>query len=234
MKIKKSQLRKMIKESVQEQSTKIAFEQKKTAHYAMVCLHNLPYLKEHKDLKSRKQLLEFFGPFKKLGVADLEKMGQEKETKAKAQAQAKDVKVIMKVAGEAEAARKQLAQAKLTDVASVEKALNNYVDRLHDLFELQKVADLDPKTKEQISKPFAAAAYTLQNLSQSLSDAADKLFQAVPRGSGIYSAGREAQDIEQAQKSFMMGPGQRLRQMGRDVLGMGGRGMGVGRGRPPA
>lgn len=29
MKIKKSQLRKMIKESVQEQSTKIAFEQKK-------------------------------------------------------------------------------------------------------------------------------------------------------------------------------------------------------------
>lgn len=234
MKIKKSQLRRMIKESVKVQTLAIAFEQKQTAHYAMVCLHNTPFLKEHKKLKSKKQLLEFFGPFKKLGVSDLEKMSQKKDVETKSRSQSKDTQVIKKMANEAEAARKQLASTKLTDVTTVQKVLNLYIDKLQDLFELQKVADLDPQTKEQISKPFAAAAFTLQNLSQSLSDAADKLFQAVPRDSGVYSAGREAADIEKAQKSFMMGPGQRLAQMGKDVWSGAGKSMGIGRGRPPA
>jgi len=232
MKIKKSQLRKLVSESVKRESTSIALEQKQAAHYALVCLYNTPFLKEHKKINSKKQLLEFFGPFKKLGVQDLERMGKEKGEKAQAKAQQRDTRAVMQMAKGVEKARKNLAATKLTDVRAVEQALNSYIDQLYDLYELQKVAEVDSATKEELSKPFAAAAYTLQSLSQSLNDAADKLFQAVPRGSGVYSAGREAADIEKAQKSFMMGPGQRLVQMGKDIGGLGARGMGIGRGRP--
>lgn len=217
MKVKMSQLRNLIKESVQEQIVELAQSQKQLSTYAKICVRKTPFLYEHKNIKSKANLMEFFGPFKKLGVKDLEKMGQEKETKTKEKTQKKDISTMLQMSKEVESARKQLASTKITDVNSIDKALEQYVDKLYDLYQLQQVADLDPTTKAQISKPFAVAAFTLQNLSQSLSDAANKLFQAVPKESGLYSAGREASEIEKATQAFMSGPGGRLKQMGKDV-----------------
>lgn len=216
-KISKAQLQKMIKESVQGQVGSIACEQKRVAAYARICVAKTPFLREHRNLKNKKSLLEFFGPFKKLNPEDLEKMGKEKEQKTKSKDKSKDIKVLSKMAKEVEQSRKKLGSINLTNVSEIDKTLDDYINKLYDLYELQQVVDLDQNEKEQIGKPFAAAAYTLQNLSKTLNKAANKLFQAVPKGSGLYSAGKEAADIEKATKAFMMGPGERLKQAGKDV-----------------
>ena len=232
MKIKKSQLRQMIRESVKRESVSLACEQKQVAHYAQVCLHNTPFLKEYKNVKTKGQLKEFFGPFKKLGVQDLEKMGQGKAEKKKAADKSKMVKSLMGQVKAVEKARKNVAGAKLSDVGSVSAALDAYVNELVDLFAAQQGLDLEAAEKAAVSKPFVAAAYTLQNLSRALNDAAENLFSSVPKSSGVYSAGREAADIEKAQKKFMRGPAQQMAAMAKDVWDSSGRGMGIGRGRP--
>lgn len=232
MKIKKSQLRNLIRESVKREAVSLACEQKQSAHYALVCLHNTPFLKEYKNVRSKEQLKEFFGPFKKLGVQDLEKMGQEKDEKAKASEKSKMMKSLMGQVKQVEKARKKLASAKLSDVGSVNAALDQYVNELIDLYAAQHGLDLDGQEQAAVSKPFVAAAYTLQGLSNALNDAAQELFSSVPKSSGVYSAGREAADIEKAQKKFVRGPGQQMASMAKDIFSLGGRGMGVGRGRP--
>jgi len=232
MKIKKSQLRKMVRETIYEETTSLAHEQKQLAEYVDLYLEETPFLQEHRKINSRKALLEFFGPFKKLGVKDLEKMGREKETRVTKQAGAQATKKLAGLVKSTEAARKKLASTKLTNVAAMQVGLESYVERLIDLYQAIKGEEVDASLQTKLSKPFAVAAYTLQSLSASLTDAANDLFSAVPKSSGVYSAGREAQSIEKQQQSFMMTPAQRVGQAAKDVWGMSSRGMGSGR-RPP-
>lgn len=215
MKLKKSELRKMVREAVQNEVVSIAREQKNLSECVKVYLEEAPFLAEHKEINSRKALLEFFGPFKRLKTADIEKMGKEK-----------DVKQLVGLAKDAEKARKGLGSIKLTNVNAVEIALENYIEKLTDLWSGLREAEVDEQLKSKLSKPFAAAAYTLQSLSASLADAANDLFSAVPRASGVYSAGREAGEIESSLKAAMKGPGD----VARDIASLGASGMGVGRG----
>jgi hypothetical protein len=234
MKITKAELQEMIKESIYVEMVSLAQEQKQLAEYFNIYLEETPFLQEHRNLKSKEALLEFFGPFKRLKTADLAKMSQDKETKAAGKAASGEKRKYANLAKATEGARKKLSSLKLTDVAAMEVALEAYVESLVDLYQGMKGADLDANLKSQLSKPFAAAAYTLQNLSTSLADAANDLFSAVPRSSGVYSAGQEAADIETQQKSFMRTPGQQLKQAAKDVwAGLGGPPGGGTRGGPP-
>lgn len=229
MKLKKSQLRAMIKEAVHKEVLSTSKESKHLAECIKIYLDEAPFLKEYKTIETKEQLVEFFGPFKKLGVADLEKMSQQKDVAAKSAAQKKDAQLIGSFLKDVEAARKQLSSLKLTDTNSVQAALDNYVNKLIDLHQVLPTVDLDPKSKAEVSKPFAVAAYTLQNLSKALAKSAEELFSAVPRSDSVYAAGQEAQDIEQSLKASMKTPAQMLGTMFSGV----GRGMSIGRGRPP-
>lgn len=229
MKLKKSQLRSMIKEAVHQEVLSTSKESKHLSECIKIYLDEAPFLKEYKSIKTKEQLVEFFGPFKKLGVSDLEKMSQQKDVAAKAAAQKKDSQLIGAFLKDVEAARKQLSSLKLTDTGSLQAALDNYVNKLIDLYQVLPTVDLDPKSKAAVSKPFAVAAFTLQNLSKALAKSAEELFSAIPRSDSVYAAGREAQDFEQSFQSSLKTPGQ----MVRDMLSGVGRGMGIGRGSPP-
>jgi hypothetical protein len=216
MKITKSQLREMVKEAVYKEVETISKENKRIAENIEQYFEQAPFLKEYKTITDKKKLLEFFGPFKKMSVSDLERKGKEKETK-----------LIAPFLKDIEEARKQLAGVKLTNPSQVQIALETYVEKLVDLYQVLPTVDLDPATKAQASKPFAVAAYTLQSLSKSLTDAAEDLFSAVPRSSDVYSAGKAAGEDESALRKSMKSAGDVVR----GIVDLGGRGMGVGRGR---
>lgn len=230
MKLKKSQLRSMVKEAVYREVLTTSKESKHLAECVKIYLEEAPFFKEYKNIETKEQLMEFFGPFKKLGVADLEKMSQDKDVATKAATQKGDAQKIGAFLKDVESARKQLSSLKLTDTGSVQSALDNYVSKLIDLHQVLPTVDLDPKSKAAVSKPFAVAAYTLQHLSKALANSAEELFSAIPRSDSVYAAGKEAQDIEQAFKSSLKTPGQHIS----DIFSGPGRGMGIGRGRPPA
>lgn len=214
MKIKKSELRKMVREAVRNEVLTIAKEQKNLSECVKVYLKEAPFLTEHKKINSRKALLEFFGPFKRLKTTDIEKMGKEK-----------GVKQLMGLAKDTEKARKGLGSIKLTNVNAIEVALENYIEKLTSLWGGLQKTEIDEQLKSKLSKPFAAAAYMLQNLSALLADAANDLFRSVPRATGVYSAGQEANEIENSLKAAMKSPGD----IARDIVSLGASGIGVGR-----
>jgi len=226
LKIKKSVLQGVIKEAIMQEIILIQKEQKEIARYATSCVETLPFLSEHKNINSDKALKEFFGPFKKLGVNDLEQMNVKK---AGAQRQ-KDIKQVQshvsQKVGAVEKARKALAATSVTDVGSIEAKLNAYVTSLADLHDVIGMST-DEKGLEQASKPFAVAAYTLQKLADALSDASEKLFSAVPHNDRVYSLGKEAGEVDAASSKFLLGAGGALRNMARGALhGLGGSGGG--------
>lgn len=226
LKIKKSVLQNVIKEAIAQEAASIQKEQKEISRYATRLVEQVSFLSEHKNINSEEALKEFFGPFKKLGVSDLEKMNTAKtDTQRK-----KDVKQVSshlaKTVSEVEKARKALASTSVTDVGSIETKLNDYVTKLADLHDVVGMAT-DEKELEQASKPFAVAAFTLQKLSSALADASEKLFTAVPRNDRVYSLGKDADEVDNASSKFLLKPGGALRQMARSALSgagaMGGR-----------
>jgi hypothetical protein len=222
LKIKKSVLQGLIKEAIKQEVVCLQSEQKEIAHYASSLVEQVSFLSEHKNIKTKEQLLEFFGPFKKLGVADLEKISQKKAADTKAKDSKQVTSFLTKSIAAVEKARKALAATSVTDIASVESKLNDYVTKLADLHDVAGMA-VDEKQMDTVSKPFAVAAYTLQKLSSTLSDAAEKLFSAVPRNDRIYDLGNEAGEVEAGANKFLLKPGGALRQMARNALtGIGG------------
>jgi len=217
LKIKKSVLQNVIKEAIAQEVVSIQKEQKEISRYAASLVEQVSFLSEHKNINSDEALKEFFGPFKKLGVSDLEKLGASNRD-AQRQKDTKQVSShLAKTVSEVEKARKALAATNITDVSSIEAKLNDYVTKLAELHDVVGMAT-DEKQLEHASKPFAVAAFTLQKLSSALADASEKLFTAVPRNDRVYSLGKEAEEVESGASKFLLKPGGALRQMARSAL----------------
>lgn len=212
-KLTTEELKKIVSEAAYMEMLSIAKDQLRLAETAQAYTAKVHFLKEYKEVNSKKRLLEFFGPFKKLKTADLASMSSAGSNK----------RIAQKVKA-AEVGRKRLAASNINNIPAFESAFEGYIDALVELYKDIGTSgeDVDERLKAQAKKMFGTAAFTLQTLQSSLARAANELFSKVPRSSGLYGDA-DAEDFQARTKSFMQSPAQALGSMAsRALAGAGG------------
>lgn len=169
-------------------------------------------------IKSQAMIMEFFGPFKKLGVADLEKRidapNKTIQNLEKSGAENKGILAKIQEIGKLEKAVKNVS---LGNVVQAEANLDAYVDGLVDLYGMLKRTE-DTEIRAKGKTLFGRAAATMRGMQKALQDATKELMSKVPSFTNIYSDA-DAEDLAVRAAGIKQSPMQQLKSFGQALVG---------------